>query len=286
MQKLRIFVVVLIAGLSFFFNIERLDFGETNIINIASFVYVLGFLAVGLTLAIPQLQYIKLSAAMTLWGAIYILAKAFIFNQRPFIGGIYTYLSVTELAMLLALVWMAYQVSGATQAFEDAVEKITLGRAEGAHVKDLADAQDDIRREMFRSRHYNRPLGVIAVQPNLDITNPDAHRIIREAQAAMVNSYIINNVANTLQKYLRPTDMILEDRETQRFYIICPETPLNDLKILLEYVQDVTTEELGVTATCGFATFPDEAVVFEDLLDKSVGRLRVQTPAETAQENV
>jgi len=285
-QKLRIFVVILVAGLSFFFNIERLDFGETNIVNIASFVYVLGFLAVGLTLALPQLQYIKLPAAMTFWGIVYFLAKVFVFNQRPFIGGIYTYLSVTELAMLLALVWMAYQVSGATQAFEDAVEKITLGSEHGAHVKDLSAAQDDIRREMFRCRHYNRPLGVIAVQPNLDIANPDAHRLIREAQAAMVNSYIINNVANTLQKYLRPTDMILEDREAQRFYIICPETPLNDLKILLEYVQDVTVEELGVTAACGFATFPDEAVVFEDLLDKSVGRLNAQTPAATVQENV
>ncbi len=285
MQKLRIFVVILIVGLSFFFNIERLDFGETNIVNIASFVYVLGFLAVGLTLVLPQLQYIKLSIAMTIWGGIYILAKVFVFNQRPFIGGVYTYLSVTELAMLLALVWMAYQVTGAAQAFEDAVEKITLGEAGGAYVKNLSAAQDDIRREMFRSRHYNRPLGIIAVQPNLDAANPDAHRIIREAQTAMVNSYIINNIANTLQKYLRPTDMILEDRETQRFYIICPETSLNDLKILLEYVQDVTADELGVGAACGFATFPDEAVVFEDLLNKSVGRLNAQMPT-AIQENV
>jgi len=87
-QKLRIFVVILVAGLSFFFNIERLDFGETNIVNIASFVYVLGFLAVGLTLALPQLQYIKLPAAMTFWGIVYFLAKVFVFNQRPCIGGI------------------------------------------------------------------------------------------------------------------------------------------------------------------------------------------------------
>ncbi len=275
-------MVVLILGLSFFFNVERLDFGEKDIINIASFVYVIGFLAVLITIALPQVQSIKRATAMTIWAIIYLLAKLFVFNQRPIIGGMYTYLSITELAMLLALVWLAYQVTGSTQAFENAVEKVTIGENGGAYVKPLAEAGDVIHREMFRSRHYRRPLGVIAVQPNLDQTNPDAHQIIREAQADMVNSYIINNVANTLQKFLRPTDMILEDREAKRFYIVCPETPASDLKVLLEYVQDVTTEEMGVGTKCGFATFPDEAVVFDDLLEKSVERL--QPRAELTQQ--
>ncbi len=271
MRKLRFTLVTLIFGMSFFFNIERLDFGEKNIINIASFVYVLGFLAIILTIAIPQIQHIKRSTAMVFWSIIYLLVKT-VFFSRPVIGGVYTYLSITELAMLLALVWLAYQVTAATQDFENAVEKITIGHG-GAHVKQLSEAADDIQREMFRSRHYHRPLGVISVQPNIDDANPDSHRIIREAQEKMVGSYIINNVANTLQKFLRPTDVILEDRESGRFYIICPETPKNDLKVLLEYVEGVTAEELGVGAKCGFATFPDEAVVFEDLLQKSVERL-------------
>lgn len=281
MRKLRFALVILIFGMSFFFNIERLDFGEKNIINIASFVYVLGFLAIVLTVAIPQVQQIKRSTAMVLWSIVYLLVKIFLFS-RPVIGGVYTYLSITELAMLLALVWMAYQVTGATQDFENTVEKITIGHG-GAHVRQLSEAGDDIQREMFRSRHYRRPLGVISVQPNLDGTNPDAHRIIREAQEKMVDSYIINNVANTLQKFLRPTDVILEDRESGRFYILCPETPENDLKVLLEYVEDVTAEELGVGAKCGFATFPDEAVVFDDLLQKSVERLET-VPAPTDEE--
>jgi len=276
-QRLRIFLVFLVVGLSFFFNIERLDFGEENIINIASFVYVIGFGAVVITIALPQVQYIKRWVVMVFWGVVYLLAKILIFNQRPAVGGVYTYLSISELAMLLALVWMAYQVTGVTQSFENAVEKITIGGTEGAYVKSLVEADEDIRREMFRSRHYRHPLGVIAVQPNLNDATPEAFAIIREAQTAMVHSYIVNNMANTLRKFLRPTDIVLEDRKTQRVYVICPETSPKNLKVLLEYVQDVTADEMGVGAKYGFATFPDEAVVFEDLLEKSVERLQSQT---------
>jgi len=271
MRNLRLTLVILIIGISFFFNIERLDFGEINIINIASFVYVLGFAAVAVTIAVPQIQQVKRSIAMAFWSIIYLLIKIFVFS-RPVMGGVYTYLSIAELAMLLALVLMAYQVTNATQNIENAVEKITMGHG-GAYVKQLSEASNIIQREMFRSRHYRHPLGVIVVQPNLDDTNPDAHQIIREAQSKMVESFIVNNAANTLQKFLRPTDIILEDRESKRFYIVCPETPKSNLKILLEYVEDVTADEMGVGAKCGFATFPDEAVVFEDLLQKSVERL-------------
>lgn len=271
MRNLRLTLIMLIIGISFFFNIERLDFGEKNIINIASFVYILGFIAIVVTIAVPQMQYIKRSTAMVLWGIIYLIIKTFFFS-RPVIGGVYTYLSITELAMLLVLVWMAYQVTNVTQKIENAVEKITIGHG-GAHVIQMSKATNIIQREMFRSRHYRRPMGVIAVQPDLSDTNPDAHQIIREAQEKMVHSFIVNNIANTLHKFLRPTDIILEDRESKRFYIVCPETTENDLKILLEYVEDVTAGEMGVGTKCGYASFPDEAVVFEDLLQKSVERL-------------
>ena len=84
-----------------------------------------------------------------------------------------------------------------------------------------------------------------------------------------------------MQKYLRPTDLILEDRNANRFYILCPETSLKNLKIMIEYVEDVTRGGLGITTSLGFATFPDEAIAFEDLLNKSVARLTEQISSDT-----
>ncbi len=285
MQKLRIFLVLLIIGISFFFNIERIDIDESNVINIASFVYVLAFFAIILPIAFPPLQQLKLPTMMIIWSGIYVWTKL-IFSQRPLIGGMYTYVSITELAMLLVLIWTTSKLLEAIQLFENAVEKITFGQPEELHVKMLATAGNDIRQEMFRSRHYNRPLSIIAVQPNLDSTNPNTHQIIQETQKAMINSFIINNIANTLQKYLRPTDLILEDKHTNRFYILCPETPSKDVQSMIEYIQDVTNDELGIASAVGFAVFPEDAIAFEDLLNKSVARLSEQISSSTHKENL
>ncbi len=90
----------------------------------------------------------------------------------------------------------------------------------------------------------------------------------------MLGGYVINNMAQTLRKYLRPTDLILEQREQGRFIIVCPETNVADSKLVVEYIQSVATEQLGIPIVYGTATFPDEAVTFEELVGQAEAGLR------------
>ncbi len=276
MRHLSRSAVALIIALAAFYNIERLDLGQVNPIDIASVTYILGLVAVISVITLPILQRSSVAVSILLWTGIYILVKSvfyFFFNDRPLLGGIYTYLSVTELALLLIVVWLAHDFASGLHEFADAVERITFS-ASDRQVRQYHGVDEDIQTEMFRCRHHHHPLSVVLIKPDPNSIQATIHRLAQEVQQKMLSGYVINNMAQTLRKYLRPTDLILEQREQGRFIIVCPETNVAESKLVVEYIQSVATEQLGTPIAYGTATFPDEAVTFEELVGRAEAELR------------
>lgn len=272
MKHLRQLVIASLIGLTLLFNIERLDFGKENIIDIDSFVYVLGILAALTIIVLPIFWRAHASLVITFWIGIYFVCKLFIFNQRPLLGGLYTYLSITEITLLSVSIWFAHVLARAIRDFEKAVENITL-RNTSRRIRPLTDAVEDIQVEMFRSRHNHHPLSVMVIEPNPESIQSTLHRAVLEVQQTMLHSYVINSMAQTIGKYLRRTDLILEQREQGRFIILCPETNARELKLLVEYIQTIAKKQLGAAVACGVATFPDEALTFEELVQRAESHL-------------
>src|SRR5687767_13475440 len=98
MQHIRRSILLLVSMLAMFFNIERLDFGQDNIIDISTFVYVLTLIAVMATLLIPRLGQLRTLPLVALWTLGYVSMRLLAGVERPIIGGLYTYLTLTELA--------------------------------------------------------------------------------------------------------------------------------------------------------------------------------------------
>ncbi len=271
MRKLTQTVITLLIGLTVFYNIERLDIGEANVINIDSFVYILGLIAVISIIKIPILRRSNLSVSMALWIGAYFLVKLLLlafFERRPLLGGIYTYLSITEIALLLLLIWLARRLASGLWDFEEAVERITFSNA-NKRIRHLYEADEEIQIEMFRSRHNHHQLSIIVVEPNPESIQTTFHHLVQEVQQTMINGYVINSMAQTLCKYLRRTDWILEQRDQGRFIVLCPETNAADSKLLVEYIQAIAREQLGASVTYGVATFPDQAITFEELVHQA-----------------
>ena len=126
---------------------------------------------------------------------------------------------------------------------------------------------------MFRSRHNHNPLSVVLVELEPESLQAALHHAVQEVQQALLTNYVVNNIAHTLSKYLRRTDLILEQRDQGRFLIMCPDTTSGDLKLLVEYIQAVAAEQLGTSLACGVATFPDEAITFEELVNRAESHL-------------
>ncbi len=261
-------IIALLIGLTIFYNIERVDIGKENLVDMRSFVYIVGILAVISIIMIPVLRRHPVHISLGLWIGIYVLGQLLFFNEHSLVGGVYTYLFITEVVLLSILIWLAHHLAHHLLDFEKAVKNITFTDSSGK-IRKLDEATEDIQTEMFRSRHSNSPLSIILVQPEPGSIQTALHRAVQEVQQAMLNSYVINSMAQTLTKYLRRTDMILEQRDQDRFIIFCPDTNAADSALLVEYVKSVATEQLGVSVACGVATFPDEALTFEEMVHQA-----------------
>ena len=280
MHHLRRSIVSLLIGLTVFFNIERLDFGQPNTIDIQTFVYALGIVAVIAVVVIPVLRQSPLLASLGLWLGVYVLCRLLVFNQRPLLGGIYTYLSITEAVFLSVLVWLAYYLGHSMHDFEEAVKNITLSDS-NRRIRKLDEAIEDIHLELTRSRRYKRPLSVIVVETKLESVQAALHRTIQEVQRAMMTRYVVTSLARVIGGQLRRTDLVLDQRDRGRFVILSPDTTADSSTVVADRIQVAATEQLGVSVACGIASFPDDALTFEELVHRA--ELNLQKPAELAQ---
>ena len=270
-------VSALLIVFALFFNLERLDVQQENIVDIASFVYVSTLVSAVLTIRLPLLRQARAAVVILLWLNLYVILKLLFwqfFQSHPPLGGIYTYLTFTEVAMVIIISWLAHNVGSALQEFEETVRRITFSSNNSKRIQQLENADEDIRIEMFRSRHNHHPMSVIIVEPRPESIQASVHRLAYEAQQKMMSSYITNTMAQSLGKYLRQTDMILEQVDRKRFLVLCPETPAADARLLVEYIQSVAADQLGISVVSGMATFPEEAVTFEELVTRAEKNLR------------
>ena len=268
MKQLPRSIVLLLIALAIFFNIERLDFQEENFVDIQTFVYVLGTVAVTSIILIPYLRRLPISFSLAFWASAYLVCKQFFFYRDPLVGGIYTYLTITELTLLLIVIWLTHRMVRILLDFEEAVKNITFVKTR--KVQTLDEATAEIQKEMFRSRHYHRPLSLVVVEPELTSIKNSLNRVVQEVQQNMMTRYALTSMARVFSEELRRTDVIIEQRDQSRFIILCPETGSEELGKLIEQLQITASERIGVTLKYGTASFPDEALTFDALVNRAV----------------
>lgn len=273
-------IIALLIGLTLFFNIERLDFGQANTIDIQTFVYVVGILAVFSVITLPVLWRAPFAVSLALWLGIYLVCRLTYFNTRPFLGGIHTYLSITEIAFVSLLIWLAHDLGRSLHDFEEAVKNITFSDI-NHRIRDLDEAAEDIQLELTRVRRHQRPLSVIVVETKPESVRAALHRTVQEVQRAMLSRYVVTSLARVIGNQLRRTDLVLNQRDRGRFIILSPDTNMVNSTVVVDRIQAAATEELGVSVACGIATFPEDALTFEELIHRA--ELSLQEPSDLAQ---
>ncbi len=278
MKHLKTSFIALLIHLAIFYNIERLDFGQDSTINIQSFVYILGFVALISVILVPALRRWHVSVALTLWLGVYLGCRLLFFRERPILGGLDTYLTITEIAALYILIGLAHNVARNLYDFEEAVQNITF--ADASHrVRKLDEASEDIQTELIRSRRHRYPLTIMIIEPDAKSVKTVLHRTIQEVQQAMMARYVITSMARLISKQLRRTDMILDQYERGRFIVVSPDTSAASSDMLAQRIKSASLEQLGVTVACGVVSFPDEALTFEELIHQAETNLKA--PPET-----
>ncbi len=272
MRLLKIHLFSLLFAYGIFFNIERLDFGIENALNIQTFVYVLVLLVTTIILILPVFSQYRVTLAIGFALGLYLIGKIVFLVDRPFFGGIYTYVSITEMAFLAIIAFISQRLSQSLNEFQQGLEAMTMSLG-GGHLQTISKASGDIRREITRSRHYHRPLSIIVVEPDQQSFDHALPKIFEELQRETINRYARVKLARLMHQHLRLMDLVLEEDEGNRFVILCPEADDRGAAVIVGRIQTVMSQ-IGIVAHCSAATFPEDALTFEGLLNQAYVNLK------------
>lgn len=275
MTSLRKSIIFMLIHLTIVFNLERFDTNAQNVIDLQTFVYVLVIAIIVLTIALKPLQYISIYTSALGWLVVYGVLKLTLFATRPILGEPYTYLTITEMGLTLITVFLTYDLSRTLRDFEEVIDKVTVPRL-GQRVLRMHEAGEEIKTEFIRSRRHNRPLSVLLVSVNTTVPTFNLEKTVREIQRNMLMRYVASSISKILSKEARRTDLIVEKDDERGFVMLCPETTAEGTFTLAERIQQAASEQLGVQVEYGIASFPDEALTFEELLRRAQENLKAE----------
>jgi len=266
MKQLRWYYLYIIIIMVVFFNIERLDFGQQNAINIQTEIYILGSAAVILTLMIPRMNRAPVSALLIFWTTIYLAFKVTPLAEHPLFGGVYYFLTITELIFILLLVYLTQHLARILAEYVSATKILSMAGID-ASLPDLQEVDEQIQSEINRSRHFSRSMSVVLVRADLNSTQIVLPSLLAEVQASFIQRYLNAKVAHIIKKEMRRMDILATDHKAERLVIISPETSVHDTTLVLERIQGAVGRELGISIVLSTASFPDQAYSFEGLLE-------------------
>lgn len=264
MRRFRFWVGILLLASALFFNIERLDVGAANnVVDIQTFTYFLATAAIISVLTGVPFRHSTVGFALTVWLVFYCILKLFVFHDRPFWGGSNSYVAITEMAFLAILILLAHQVKKSLEEIEESVQDIALANGQGLHT--LEGATETIRMEWSRSRHYNRQLSTILV--DVKPTPMQIRQLIDEMQETFVQRYAIARVAKEIRSQLRDTDQVFLGNTPNQIVVLCPETNREDSEMIFSRIEPWVALRAGAKIEYGIATFPEDGITLNSLLD-------------------
>lgn len=277
MLHIRRSFLALIVLLAIFFNVGRFHIGDDRPVELVNFVYLLGFIVVLVHITVPALRRAPILLVLFFWIGIYILCKLTIFYRAadPLLGDYHTYISLTEGGFIGLTVLLTRYFENDIRDFEQAVINITLADA-GERLRSLDNAAKEIQREVMRSRRYRRSLSVIVVKPDPNSIRANLHRTVQEVMQTLIRRYIITSLGRVISHALRRTDIVIEQSEKERYIILCPEIDAVASKELIERIQSIAAERVGVQVMCGVSSFPDGRT-FNELVSKAEASLQYPT---------
>ena len=261
--------IILLIALTVLFNIERLDFGGENLINISSFVYVLATVYLVAVLLFRQLRRLTVSNKVIICLAVYGICKTLIFDNHPIVGGIYSYISILEIFMLSILVILAHKFTRELYKLDHAFKNNLLADIRSKN-SELAASQQ-VAAALNLSRRHGHSLSLAVVEPI-----GGAEVLTTKAQSAIIP--IMHNL-------LRASDLVMTRRQNSQFVIVCQLTTLESLKKVLERIQVKIKNEIGVPLKYGTSCLPENGLTLEDLVAIAETKLNESTSNVYLPEN-
>jgi hypothetical protein len=183
---------------------------------------------------------------------------------------------VLEFILLEVGVWFAHQLALQISHAESLMDALALS-AFPNRARDIDSENQRIKIELTRSRRYHRPLSVLVIQTESE-TEKTAREMQKSVQYDLSSRFSSARVGQIIDDRIRQTDLVLRDYKG-RFIVLCPETDLSSASLLAGRIAQAVQERTNLRVLWGTAAFPEEALTFDDLLQKARERLQHTVPA-------
>ena len=241
--------------------LAQLDRSDTPIINFAAYFYLTAIFMVPVMVFVPSLHKVSVAVPMVFWGAIYFALSQIIVRART--GSLNVEVIVLEIVILEVGVWLSYQLAVGIASSESLMDVLAQGTFPHRAIE-MDAAADQIKIEFGRSRRYHRPFSLLVVHAspkNEEVTREMLKSLQRDVLTRLSNA----RIGQAIGEAIRQTDLLVRDH-IGRFLVLCPETDLESAFFLAERIRFNVEGRAGLQVNCGVASFPDEALTFEDLL--------------------
>ena len=259
--------------LAVIFVLGQADYADRPLINFANYFYLAVLVAMPLTLFFPKISRISVYVPLLFWAVVYIALLQLINRNYSANRGELAVIAL-EFMMLEVGVWFAHQLASQISHAESIMDALALS-AFPNRARDIDSESQRIKIELTRSRRYHRPLSVVMIE-----SESDDEKLIREAfkniQHDLMSRFTSARVGQIIDDRVRQTDLVLRDYQG-RFIVLCPETDLPNASLLATRISQAIKERTNLRVLWGVAAFPEEALTFEDLLQKARQRLMDST---------
>jgi GGDEF domain-containing protein len=255
--------------LALIFVLGQMDYADRPIINFASYFYLAVMVAVPLTLFFPSISRVSVYIPMFVWAGVYLILLQLINRNYSANRGELPVI-VLEFTLLEVGVWYAHQLAVQISHAESIMDALALS-AFPNQARNIDSESQRIKIELTRSRRYHRPLSVVIIEVESE-DEKITREMLKSIQQDLLSRFTAARVGQIIDDRIRQTDLVLRDQKG-RFVVLCPETEFSSAVLMAKRISHAIKERTNLGVLWGVAAFPDEALTFEDLLQKARERL-------------
>lgn len=260
--------------LALIFVLGQSDYAGRPIINFASYFYLAVIVAVPVTLFFPSISRVSVYVPLSVWAGVYLVLLQIINRNYSANTGELPVI-VLEFLLVEGGVWFAHQLAMQISHAESVMDALALS-AFPNRANDIDSENQRIKIELTRSRRYHRPLSLVVIESESE-DEKTTREMLKSIQYDLLNRFTSARVGQIIDDRIRQTDLVLRDRRG-RFIILCPETDLENASLLAQRIAQAVKERTSLHVLWGVAAFPEEALTFDDLLQKARERLMDSVP--------
>jgi hypothetical protein len=254
-------------------TLDRFGLGESGGRTMETYSYCVAAGLVVSPFVFPGLRRARTWVPVTLGLSAYAVVQML---SSPNPGRLDPFTTLTEAAFVALAALLAHRAAAELDRLEHILGTVVFGESPALPL-DGPQAANEILSEMARSRRHDRQLSVTVLAPDADSLETAIDTAHEEVQRAMRARYVQGELARRISGQLRRSDLLFEDPETGRFVVLSPETGPDGTSLLVGRIREAT-RRTRVHLRAGSASFPDQALTFEHLVEHAQELIDDPTP--------